>query len=189
MEDWIPLTSYDSLDSWTSTNLFFAPNISVVRTTDSHGGTYAAKMNGTTYLAILPVPGGIGTNAKVIISPLSITGGYPYEERPNAFTGWFKYTPANNDSCIILALLTKWNGIKRDTIGIASFIGKGNTPTYTSFYSPFLYFSPEDPDTAFVLALTSANFLAAQTGSVMYVDDLDFAFNTGVDEVTGESEL
>src|SRR5215470_17308930 len=98
MEDWTPTATYDSLAHWTSTNLFFAPNISVVKTTDAHSGSFAAKMNGTTFFGIIPVPGGIGTNAKVDILTFSISGGYPFTIRPNAFTGWFKYTPSNGDS-------------------------------------------------------------------------------------------
>src|SRR5262245_24628354 len=65
MEEWLPVATYDSLVNWTSTNAFFAPNISVVKTTDAHGGSFAAKMNGTTFFGIIPVPGGIGTNANV----------------------------------------------------------------------------------------------------------------------------
>ena len=188
MENWIPLATYDSLEHWSSTNLFFAPSISVVKTTDAHSGTYAARMNGTTYLGFIPVPGGIGTNAKVDILAQTISGGYPFTLRPNAFTGWYKYTPQNNDSCIFLALLTKTTGSNKDTIGTAVFIGHTQA-NYTNFYTQFFYFSPDDPDTAFVIALTSANFLGAQTGSVLFADDLDFTLNTGVPSVEDFDEI
>ncbi|MEO6166537.1 MAG: T9SS type A sorting domain-containing protein [Chitinophagales bacterium] len=186
MENWIEVTGYDSLAGFTSTNLFFYPTVNVEQSTTSHSGTYAAKMAGTTWLGIFPVPGGIGTNAKVNLTTFTISGGYPYTERPNAFTGWFRYEPVNNDSCILLAVFTKWNGTKRDTIGIAPYFGHSTNNTYKEFVANVLYLSPENPDTAFVLALTSSAFLTAQVGSVLYVDDLNFAFNVGIPEVKFE---
>lgn len=183
MENWITVTGYDSLAGFTSTNLFFFPTVNVEKSTVAHSGTYAAKMAGTTWLGIFPVPGGIGTNAKVNLTTFTISGGYPYTERPNAFTGWFRYEPVNNDSCILLAVFTKWNGNKRDTIGVAPYFGHSTNNTYKEFQTSVLYLSPENPDTAFVLALTSSAFLTAQVGSVLYVDDLNFTFNVGIPEV------
>lgn len=183
MEDWIAVTGYDSLAGFTSTNLFFFPSVNVTKVTDAHGGSFAARMTGTTWLGIFNVPGGIGTNASVNLTTFALSGGYPYTERPAAFTGWFKYEPSNNDSCILLAVFTKWNGTKRDTIGIAPYFGKSTSNAYKEFTSNVLYFSSENPDTAFVMALTSSAFLTAQVASVLYVDDLNFTFNVGVDEV------
>jgi len=184
MEDWIAVTGYDSLAGFTSTNLFFFPSVNVTKVTDVHGGSFAARMTGTTWLGIFNVPGGIGTNAEVNLTTFALSGGYPYTERPNAFTGWFKYEPSNNDSCILLAVLTKWNGTKRYTIGIAPYFGKSTANAYKEFTSNVIYFSTENPDTAFVMALTSSAFLTAQVASVLYVDDLAFTFNVGVPTVS-----
>ncbi|MBK9730219.1 MAG: T9SS type A sorting domain-containing protein [Chitinophagaceae bacterium] len=189
METWIPVAGYDSLVSFTSTNSFFFPTVNVTKDTDAHGGSFAAKMVGTTWLGVFPVPGGIGTNAKVNLTTFTLSGGYPYSQRPVAFTGWFKYAPVNNDSCIMLALFTKWNGTKRDTIGIAPYFGKGTAGAYQEFYTNVLYLSAENPDTAFVLTLTSSAFLTAQVGSVLYIDDLNFTFNTGVNEVKNVDQV
>lgn len=183
METWIPVTGYDSLAYFTSTNSFFFPTINVTKDADAHGGSFAAKMVGTTWLGVFPVPGGIGTNAEVNLTTFTLSGGYPYTERPVAFTGWFKYAPVNNDSCILLALFTKWNGTKRDTIGIAPYFGKSTAGVYKEFTANVLYFSADAPDTAFVLALTSSAFLTAQVGSVLYVDDLNYTFNVGIHDV------
>lgn len=183
METWIPVTGYDSLAYFTSTNSFFFPTINVTKDGDAHSGSFAAKMVGTTWLGVFPVPGGIGTNAEVNLTTFTLSGGYPYTERPVAFTGWFKYAPVNNDSCILLALFTKWNGTKRDTIGIAPYFGKATAGVYNEFTANVLYLSADAPDTAFVLALTSSAFLTAQVGSVLYVDDLNYTFNVGIPEV------
>lgn len=182
METWIPVAGYDSIAGFTSTNLFFIPSVNVTKDTDAHGGSFAAKMVGIAWLSIIPVPGGIGTNAKVNLTTFTLSGGYPYTQRPNAFTGWFKYAPVNNDSCVMLALFTKWNGTARDTIGVAQYFGKSTGGSYQQFYSNVQYFSSADPDTAFVLALTSSAFLTAQIGSELYIDDLNFTFNVGVEE-------
>jgi hypothetical protein len=189
MEDWTTIATYDSLDHWTSTNLFFAPTVTVTKTMDAASGTYAARMNGTTYLGIFQVPGGIGTGAKVNILTLSVTGGYPFTQRPDAFTGMYKYAPSNGDSCIIMALLTKWNGSGRDTIGIAPLISDAALTAYTPFNIPFIYLSTDYPDSAFVLALTSYNLLGAQAASVLFVDDLDFTIGTGVGDQPQQSEI
>ncbi len=183
MESWIPVAGYDSLVDFTSTNSFFFPTINVTKVSDAHGGSFAVRMEGTTWLGVFPVPGGIGTNAEVNLTTFTLSGGYPYTQRPVAFTGWYKYAPVNNDSCIFLALFTKWNGTKRDTIGIAPYFGKSTDGLYKQFLTNILYLSPDNPDSAFVLALTSSAFLTAQIGSVLYADDLNFTFNVGIPEV------
>jgi hypothetical protein len=74
--------------------------------------------------------------------------GKPFSKRPTAFQGYYKYSPANNDTLVIFIALTKYNSAQnlRDTIGRGEFVSSEVQNTYKNFNVPIVYNSENTPD-------------------------------------------
>jgi hypothetical protein len=103
----------------------------------------------------------------------------PFNKRPAALTGWYKYQPNNPDTALMEARLYKWNTStqQRDLVGEAVF-GQNNTvSSYTQFNIPFTYSLPDVPDTLVIILLTSSLGDQSPSGSILLIDDLAFDYN------------
>ncbi|MEM7037911.1 MAG: PCMD domain-containing protein [Bacteroidota bacterium] len=176
-ENWTNQGSFEepTSDWWTSLNelvLLTAP-VSVEKTTDAHSGTYAAKMTtkqwGFTLVPGLLVAGDFDANSAAFVIQ-----GQPFTDRPDVFTGWYKYTSVNGDSAAIAAYLTRWNGIKRDTLAEATLAEYVTVSNYTQFILPFIYNSQDTPDTILLALVSSAGgqSFQGQPGATLWVDDI-----------------
>lgn len=167
---------------WTTLNalkLLGGP-ATVTKTTDAHGGTYAAKMTSGQWNTIL-LPGLLVSGDFDANSSTFLITGQPFTDRPSTFQGWYKYFPANGDSAGIAALLTRWDAAngRRDTLGIAAIVLYDTVATYTEYVLPFVYSSLTAAPDSLTLALVSSqggNNFIGQPGSTLYADDLSFDY-------------
>ena len=196
LEQWTNHTYYDQPAGgvWATANAIvdLLPAVippTTTKSTDAHGGQYSAKMESKIWpVANILMSGTLATG--VFNNQSSTTGnalkrGTPYTARPTTFSGWYKYTSVAQDSCILYAWLTKWNGSARDTVGIALMKEYNTVSTWTEFVLPFVYHSNDTPDSISSVFTSSANGenLQGQAGSSLWVDDLALTTATGLQEV------
>jgi len=166
--------------SWGTSNLSlgflsFSP---VTQTTDKHSGSYAMKLKTiNTSFGLLP---GVATCGTLNLALHTITGGVPTGGvKPASFSGAFKYNSVNGDTMLIIALLTRWNGTSRDTLGRGGITVNQTVANYNVFNEPIQYQNPNlIPDTFNIIILSSAG-AAPQENSTLYVDDLSFVGTLG----------
>ncbi len=173
-------TGWLTPDSITLTNGGIAE---VTLSTDAYSGSYAAQLE-TQSLYGNAIPGFLLLGQFNLVQK-NITGGVPFMisdyTRPDSLTGYYKYTPPSgkSDSCLIYIVLMHYNDTlkKRDTVGIGSFGDSVTTKGYTRFAFGINYnltYHSEQIDTIQLGIFSSGNFLTAQFGSTMLVDDLSF---------------
>ncbi|MCD4747046.1 MAG: T9SS type A sorting domain-containing protein [Bacteroidales bacterium] len=172
-ENWTFETHYEEPDTFVSTNSqsYICTGIAnVTKTTDSHTGNYAVKLE-TIECNDETIFGGlfIGTPGDG-----GLIGGVPYTERPDSLKGYVKYGLEVNDTAYIF-LLFKINGIP---LGVAMQAFYGTQSNYSEFTLPITWLAPYiQPDTlAAVIVSSNLDFLQ-YAGSYIYVDALEL---TGV---------
>ncbi len=152
-------------------------------------GTYSAKLK-TVKIFGVKSAGTVFTGKFVfnLSNPTkSAKLGVPFTARPDRFTGWYKYTGVNGDSCLAYAKLTKFNAATglSEQVGLARMINKTGVAVtaWTQFDIPFDYSNTNTPDSITVVITSSAgaeNLQAPQEGSTMYSDNNDLLLPTGV---------
>lgn len=185
METWSTFgttpNTYEHPDSWDSPNAEmsgFGAGTVVTKSTDANGGTFSARIETKLVMAVVTVPGVLVSgdfSANIAASTIDIKGGDTCTVRHEKFKGFYKYTPASGDSCVIVAGLFKRNSSsgQRDTIAYATFYQSGTVAAWTEFEIDFVYQSSETPDSILVVA-SSSNSGAPVVGSVLFVDDFSF---------------
>jgi hypothetical protein len=179
-EDWVPVSFEDPV-YWTTSNIlnvYSSP--SVIKTYDAFDGMFAARIinqhammnDGMSYLLI----GDIGDNGPV--------GGFPIEAVPIALKGYYKYSPAETDSGLLLCVFTQWNSTTHQTDEIARLTKAFYAAeSYQEFELAFDMEWSETPDT--MLIGFSPSFLendqvTPALGSTLTVDDLVLEFSSGI---------
>ena len=172
--DSIHATSWHTTDTITSTMSVYP----FYRTSNSHSGNRAAKLETKTVLT-LAAPG-IATLGTLTmgIGGLTVSGGIPFTYRPDTLKGFYKHPVSVTDTAIIAIGLFKWNvGLaKRDTVGSAEAIYTTQVNAYTSFWIKINYLSGATPDTKNIAMISSTSHV----GSLFYVDDLSFGYVGGM---------
>ena len=196
LEQWTNHTYYDQPAGgyWATANTIvdLLPAIippTTTKSTDAHGGQYSARMESKNWpVANILMSGTLATG--IFDNQTSSTAdalklGMPFTGRPANFAGWYKYTSVQQDSAALYALLTKWNGTARDTIGFAARFEKSTVSSWTEFILPFDYHSMDTPDSISIVFTSSADGqnLAGQVGSTLWVDDISFTTATGMTQV------
>ena len=195
---WSQVTPNPSFDNWTTSSSFPSytyptswdcPNSQtavtgtflVVKATaaaDIHSGSAAVKLITKNVLSV-NAPGIVTTGKLPTSTGGNITGGVPYNLRPDSIVGWYKYTPAGGDNGFFaLALLGA--GGNTDTIGSAFWTTPTTTVgTYTRFSAPIIYRSSNAVDTAVWVVNSSASGTptSANVGSTLFADDLGVIIN------------
>ncbi len=116
--------------------------------------------------------------------------GVPFTGKPDAFQGWYKYTPGTynnaNDTAAIYAILSKWNGSSRVEIARAELYPNTNVSQYTFFNLEFNYVNNLNPDTITVVFASSKNgeIMEGGIGSKLFIDDIDFYYNQTSSQIT-----
>jgi hypothetical protein len=149
----------------------------VQKSTDAHGGSYAALMKSRNivgnFVGATLFSGQLNTT--VPFSPVPLLG-MPFTGRPVALTGWYKYAPVGGDSSDIYIKLTKWNTATntRDDIGYVEKRDYAAVSNYTQFYLPINYTSTQTPDSITIVfsASAGAEQKLGQVGSSLWIDDV-----------------
>jgi hypothetical protein len=159
----------DEPDGWWSFDQL-APIDMCVQETDAHSGNYAVKVQ-TVDFAGQTSAGAFGlTN----FTEDETESGIPYTLRPTEFSFWAKYSTAGDDSVLVVAQLTKWNGAEAIVVGEAGEILKGTGSTYTQYTPQFTYTSSDTPDSLQIIVLVAQPELGIATlGSYVILDDFE----------------
>lgn len=191
-EDWVNEFTYETPVGWQTLNFLqftLPPNpISAFKATgiDRHSGNYALKLK-SIHLNNNPAPEllddtmGACFTGKVNISPTYYKYGFPHTSRSEKLTFWYKYFPVGADEGGVRVILTRWNGVKRDTLAFNESHLYQNT-SYSQFELNIDYLSNEQPDTAVIFIGSSRHHSVARVGSTLYVDDVAFTGWVGVEE-------
>jgi len=157
---------------WKAINLIFAQT--ATKTTDKYQGVYAAKLETKNVFGQI-VPGFISLG-EMDLSTFMPKGGTPFADRPTGISLYHKYLPAEQDTMLMFALLTKWNssGGKTDTIGATGFFSGNSSTNYSKLSVPFIYFSEEIPDSINIGFASS--LMSPKVGSKLYIDSLTMLY-------------
>ncbi len=175
----VPNTSFenwtnDDPDGWWSLDQL-APLGVCVQESDAHTGNYAVKVQAVDFFGNISA----GTLALSNITEETSESGIPYTLRPTEFSFWAKYNTAGDDSVVIVAQLTKWNGTEAVVVGEAGEFFQGTQSTYTKYTPQFSYSSSDTPDSLQILVLVAQPELGIATvGSYVILDDVEIDGNT-----------
>lgn len=177
----------DPSNIWATPNyvmdlIFGNPSGSIVqRSTDAHGGSYAALMKSRNiagnFAGATLFTGKLNTT--IPFSPTAQLG-VPFTGRPYSMKGWYKYTSVNNDSSSIYIRLTKWNSTTntRETVGFKEIRSYTSVATYTPFELVVDYTSSVTPDSITIVYSASAGAEQGngQVGSSLWIDDVTLEY-------------
>lgn len=174
-ENWISAGSYEDPESYKTTNFLMPGSFHpVTRSTDhfpSSIGNYSIRLESQSSLQGAV---GLAVQSDDVMNGLKPT--FPVVGHPGVFTGYFKFTPQNGDTMLVLASLYK-NGIEVST---AAFINALSQSDWTSFSVPFPAYIDADSG---AIMLSSYFFQFAGGGgqpplphgnSILYVDNINF---------------
>lgn len=185
-ENWTDGGSYDNPNNWSTLNSLTSifQFYTCTKSTDAHSGTNSVRLE-TKYSGP-----GLNTNINGIITTgefqVSGTtgasiGGAPYTLRPDSIIGWYKYTPSGNDTGYAEVILL--NATDDDTLGRGVFSQTSTVADWTRFAAAINYDSTISANPALLrINLNSSSGNSPQAGSVIFFDDLEFAFTTGIKE-------
>jgi hypothetical protein len=184
-EEWTEFASEEA-ENWQSTNILTMPasSLSLDKTTDSHSGSYAARLesqvtNWDDTISFI-------TNGRV--GEEGPFGGMPVEDIPETLSGYYKYFPTDQDSAIASLSLYHYNPSTGKSDLLDEVIVKlPATNTYTYFEVPVDYNTLPEPDTINI-AFGSGNFDTPGAfiglGSTLYIDDLDITYKPHIVSVS-----
>lgn len=197
-EDWQLEYGNESPVGWQTLNFLCAfpfniPSATKASGLDKHSGNYALKIKSIEIITN-PAPtilddtiGGAFTGS-INLAPLYLKRGYTYTGRPEALNVWFKYFPVGNDRASIGVVLTKWNGVKSDTVATADTSLYYN-PIYTLLNVHLTYFSDQIPDSAVVILASSRRSNEARVNSTLFVDDAEFTGWVGLQDYENKNKI
>jgi len=149
----------------------------VSKTTDVHGGSFAAKMESKVYApfqSIIPVVPGILTlgNAIKFTSDGSEITGVPYTGRPTSVQFYYKLTgpAALNDSAAVFFSLTRNVGGTTQYV-VSRGVLLAPAAAYTLVTLPLTYTSTTTPDSLH-LTFTSGDARRPTAGTALFIDDV-----------------
>lgn len=186
-ENWITTGSYANPQFWDSPNAETAviPIIgfsTVTKSTDAHSGSFSARLE-TKSLLGMPIPGMLTLgNLTINIASFNftLTGGVPFNLRPEKLKGFYKYAPAGGDTMVVGVVFYKNNlSGGSDTIGVAYYLSNAAVSTWTAFETYVDWFTSETPDTMNIFSVSSAS-MQGNAGTVLMLDDLGFDYSAPV---------
>ncbi len=155
--------------------------LAVTQSSDAYSGSSSAR------LETLPAFGnirinGVVTTATMICSASSggQEGGYPYTTTlPDSIVGYYKYTPANNDSAYCQLMWLANNDM--DTISYTRVNFTETVSSWTRFSAPITPAGPGETPEKMSLFFSSSwgdgSLGQAEVGSLFFIDAVEFIFN------------
>jgi hypothetical protein len=161
------------------------------RSETAHSGKYSVRITNKSVIGM--VANGMLTNCAIhgekdktksyVYTDPSKPGFYaPFVSRPDSVTGWYIYTPEENDSAMVVLLLhdgkvtlpgknTKSNWVG----GVKIMLGATPPGTWKRFSAPIPYFKGSSPK-YMIVVLSSGNRMKAVEGSTAYFDELKLVY-------------
>ncbi|MFM9944013.1 MAG: T9SS type A sorting domain-containing protein [Bacteroidia bacterium] len=166
-EKWTNKFFYSNPAIYASTNLnLFVAGLSanVTRVTDSKSGTYAARMTNVA-VGMDTLFGGLflGNPAQG-----GLTGGYPFDQRPDSFGLFYKSQYSAIDTGMIILFFKKAGGV----IGVAGLNITGTHSSYTRICSEVTFFNSSTPDSIAMIMFSGNPDGKLMPGSYLQLDSL-----------------
>ncbi len=178
----------------------FGPQTCFRESTNPHSGTYCMRLaNGNSFGNAVNAT---GTTGKIEAPSTNPADGYihtltgdpdfnsPFTGMPDSLVGWFKYTQGGTTDVgrIQAALHGNYDVEIPDQGASASHViatalydlPLGNTATWTRFSVPFVYNNGNTPTHILLIATASSMLTGVSTSTILWVDDLEAIYNTGV---------
>jgi hypothetical protein len=179
-EQWTSFGTYQDPTGWTSLNLLTsslgaAP--SCEQYTPASAGSYAVKVTTRTVMGLGVLPGLLLSG-----SPDAEVDGFPYTSRPQALIGKWRADVGPGDEAVVTVTLTRWDPVAGERVAVGAGVATvtADIGSWTPFAAAIQYTGPQDPDTASIAILSSAN--AGVDGTWIAVDELAFGTAVGVEE-------
>jgi hypothetical protein len=179
-ENWTNTGNYSDPTEWLTSNMvtwYLDSVLNCEQGTPAPVGDYFVKVSDRMLNGTSPQSGSI------TIGVMGSSLGYPFTQRPDALNGLWQYHPQNggNDG-VVNAALTRWNPVtqQREVIANAPIHVTAPITSWQPFSSPFLYYSPLDPDSV-IVSVQATNGIFGD-GTSIWVDDLSFGAYVNVQE-------
>ena len=191
-ENWTAGMTYDIPTDWETPNASISGipgNTTFVAFEESdsvYAGSKALKLMSqdlTIITTTIQVPGfaTLGdVNLNMSTYSFDISGGVPVTGAPQKLTGYYNYTPVNNDHCLFELLLYNYdvvNNVIIDTVGVGYFTSNQATAGWQYFEANVTYTASIVPNYMNINILSS-DHNNIQAGSKLYVDELNLDFGT-----------
>ncbi len=209
MEGWktnsvgFPPTTLDATDGWRCPDsLAFAysilvgsPQRQLYKSTDKHGGSYAARIVTQYQGSTLGNLAGVLTNAvinlDIVNQKFTLSGGTSLNGRVNYVNAWLKYNPTGGDSAtvIVSSIIKGGKGNGDDSV-----VGNGlyyitSAQPYTLVNVPIDYGTNTATPNALQIVFTSSGGQAT-VGSELFIDDVSYSiFPVGIETVNESNKL
>ena len=150
----------------------------VTKSTDAHGGSFAARLE-TKNFALLgsDIPGGMTLGTRVTDFG-SLYSGVPYASRPTQMQFYYKLSgggAATDNPGVSVSLTRTTNGVSTDVVLVHQTLAPA--ATYTLATVPLTYTSNATPDSLHI-EFYSGSVQTPTAGTVLLVDDISFATPT-----------
>ncbi len=209
MESWktnsvgFPPTTLDATSGWRCPDsLAFAysilvgtPQRQLYKSTDKHGGSYAARIVTQYQGSTLGNLAGVLTNAvinlDIVNQKFTLSGGTPLNGRVNFVNAWLKYNPTGGDSAtVVVSSIIKGGKSNGDD----SVVGTGvqyitASQPYTLVSVPIDYGTNTASPNALQIVFTSSG-RQATVGSELFIDDVSYSiFPADVENVNNNAKF
>lgn len=167
-ENWTTTNLFEDPQGLSTTNLqsyFISSTPNVTKSTDSHTGTYAAKLEtkiiGTDTIFAMISNGNLMGD---------IGGGMPYTSRPDTFRFSAKYNVTGGDSAAAFVIFKAQGNF----IGMSLYSFQGTSNSYVDFAVPITWILPAPimPDSMLFIVISSNPDINPINGSWLIVDDI-----------------
>lgn len=184
-ETWVDRGDYQDPENWYSLNplVVFGYQPSTTLSSDAYSGNNAVQLKSQAS-PFQDIPGLMASGP--ILTPAGDVDfsqiKFAFSARPKSLVFYYKYAPADGDSCNFYMALTKWNEStqKTDTIGDVVFQKGDSVNEYTRVEANINYYTNAQPDSALLIITSSIDGFNPYPGSTLLIDELSLSYSTGI---------
>jgi hypothetical protein len=198
-ETWNNLFGLEYPDGYITSD-FISMGTSVTKSTDMHGGQFAAQLQTTVQMDTLVVQDSVGNPIDTVIQDNSTIGfilsggvdmvtltpwfGTAFTGKPDLMRVWAKTDVVPGDTAMVSFYLTKhFPGVDTATVVGGGVVLLTGTSGWTMYEAPIQYVDNSIPDTAYVQAFSSIG-MGTPGNSMIIIDDFSLVYNSvGIENV------